>query len=51
MRDFVFYFHFFFDAACFLLDIIFYKQFDFQFEPGVANGFCKKQPQSCLMVA
>ena len=29
----------------------FYKQLDFQFEPGVANGFCEKTAENCLVVA
>ena len=29
----------------------FYKQLGFQFQPGVANGFCIKQAESCLGVS
>ena len=28
-----------------------YKQLDFQFEPGVANGFCEKKAESCLVLS
>ena len=33
------------------LYIFFYKQLDFQSQPGVANDFCQNEAESCLRVA
>ena len=30
---------------------LFYKQLDFQFQPGVAYAFFRNEPESCLVVA